>query len=168
MERDNSLTPSDPLDEERLTALFRAIEAPSPRPDFAERTLRAVKQAPLPVGRRPLRNPLAFLFGWAAVVAGVTLSLLLVAVTVPAVPAAFTRLISTGLAIGVWLMQLAPTGASLLEVLATTSFAVSRAALTREGVSGLVLITAAGALSLSALHRLLISEGESSRWQEVS
>jgi hypothetical protein len=56
----------------------------------------------------------------------------------------------------------------LLDVLATTGLAVSRAAATTEGTAGLLLTALVGALSLSALHRLLMTEGEDSRWQEAS
>ena len=41
--------------------------------DFAARTMRAVVRAPLPAGRKALRDPLASMFGWAAVIAAVAL-----------------------------------------------------------------------------------------------
>jgi hypothetical protein len=53
-------------------------------------------------------------------------------------------------------------------VLTTTGVAVLRAVATTEGTTGLVLTAIVGAVSLSALHRLLISEGEDSQWQELS
>ena len=65
-------------------------------------------------------------------------------------------------------MQFSQMGLRLLDVLATAGLAVSRAAVTAEGTTGLVLTALVGALSLSALHRLLISKGEDSPWQELS
>jgi hypothetical protein len=65
-------------------------------------------------------------------------------------------------------MQLAHTLTTVLDVLTTTSLAVLRAAATIEGTTGLVLTAVVGAISLSALHRLLISEGEETQWQELS
>jgi hypothetical protein len=165
MERDNSL---DDVDDEPLVALFKSVEAPVPSPDFTNRVMRAVLRAPLPAGRKALRDPLASMFGWAAVIAAVSLSVLTIVVSQPIVASSFSRLITRGVGTGVWLMQFAETGLRLLDVLATTGLAVSRAAVTAEGTAALALTAVVGALSLSALHRLLISEGEDSRWQELS
>ena len=151
-----------------LAALFRSIEAPAPPSDFAERTMKAVKAAPLPAGRRPLRHPLAGLMGWAALIAGVAVSSWGMAVTQPQFASAFTTLLSGGIGVGMWLMQFAGAGFALSDVLTTTGLAVTRAIVTREGSTGLVLMSVMGAVSLSALHRLLISEGEDSQWQELS
>jgi hypothetical protein len=65
-------------------------------------------------------------------------------------------------------MQFGQTALRLLDVLITTGSGVSRAAVTAEGTAGLVLSVVVAALSLSALHRLLISEREDPRWQELS
>jgi hypothetical protein len=65
-------------------------------------------------------------------------------------------------------MQFVQTGLNVLDVLTTTGLAVSRAAVTAEGTTALVFTAVVGALSLSALHRLLISEGDNSQWQELS
>jgi hypothetical protein len=56
---------------------------------------------------------------------------------------------------------------ALINVFATTGLAVARAAATREGTAGLVLMAAIGVVSLSLLHRLLTGEGEDSQWQEL-
>ncbi len=154
----------------RLSVIFRSVEAPAPPPQFAARTMNAVRRAPLPAGRRPLRNPLAGLVGWAALIAGVAVSSWAIAVTQPQFASMFTRLVSGGIGVGVWLMQFASAGLALSDVFTTTGLAVTRAVVTREGSTGLVLISAMGAFSLSALHRLLISEGPEkgvSQWQEL-
>jgi hypothetical protein len=108
------------------------------------------------------------LFGWTAVVAAVALCVMAVGLSQPIVAASFSRLITRGVGAGVWLMQLGQALSRVLEVLTTTGLAVSRAAATTEGTTGLVLTAVVGAVSLSALHRLLISEGEDSSWQELS
>ena len=165
MERDDQL--SDATDEQ-LIALFKGVDGPAPSADFAARTMRAVVRAPLPAGRKTLRNPLASMFGWAAVIAAVALSVLTIVLSQPIVASSFSRLITRGVGTGVWLMQFVQTGLNVLDVLTTTGLAVSRAAVTAEGTTALVFTAVVGALSLSALHRLLISEGDNSQWQELS
>ena len=165
MDRDN---PRDDVGDEEMLALFRSAELPAPPADFVARTMRAVARAPLPSGRKPLRDPLLSMFGWAAVIAAVALVVLTIALSQPFVAAGFSRLITRGVGTGVWLMQLAQPGLRVLDVLATTGLAVSRAAATSEGTTGLLLTAVVGALSLSALYRLLMSEGEDSQWQELS
>jgi hypothetical protein len=165
MERDD---PYDRLSDEQLIALFRGVDAPAPSAGFAARTMHAVMRAPLPPGRKALRDPLMAMFGWAAVIAAVALSAGMAAVSSPIVAASFSRLITRGVGTGVWLMQLAQTGIRVLDVLATTGLAVSRAIGTAEGTTGLVLTAVVGALSLSMLHRLLISKREDPQWQELS
>jgi hypothetical protein len=168
MERDNPLGPQGPLGDEELVALFRRVDGPAPSPGFVARTMQAVKREPLVAGRRPLRDPLASLVGWAALIAAVALSALMVAVTYPVISSTFTTLVSRSVGIGVWLIQFRGAAWALLEVFETTGLAVARAAATREGTAGLVLIAIMGAVSLSALHRLLMTEGEDSQWQELS
>jgi hypothetical protein len=168
MERENPLERSDALGEEQLFALFKQVEAPQPPADFVTRTMRAVKREPLAPGRTPLRDPLASLLGWAALVAGVSLSALMVAVSHPLFGSMFTTLIGRGVSAGVWLMQFRRTALALLEICATTGLAVARAAATTEGTAGLALMAVVGAVSLSALHRLLMTEREDSQWQELA
>ncbi len=165
MERDD---PRNDLDDEQMLALFALADTPAPSPGFTGRTMRAVTRAALPAGRKALRDPLAAMLGWAAVIAAVALTVLAIGLSQPVVTASFSSLITRGVGMGVWLMQFGQIGLRLLDVLATTSLAVSRAAGTAEGTTGLVLTAVVGALSLSALHRLLISEGEDSQWQELS
>jgi hypothetical protein len=165
MERDN---PRNDLTDEQLLALFERANSPAPPADFVARTMRAVARASLPPGRKALRDPLASLLGWASVIAAVAFAVLAIALSQPIVAASFSRLITHGVGTGVWLIQFAQTGLRLLDVLTTAGLAVSRAAMTAEGATGLVLTAVVGAVSLSALHRLLISEGENSQWQELS
>ncbi len=165
MERDN---PLNDLTDEQLLALFERADSPAPPADFVARTMRAVARASLPPGRKALRDPLASLLGWASVIAAVAFAVLAIALSQPIVAASFSRLITHGVGTGVWLIQFAQTGLRLLDVLTTAGLAVSRAAITAEGATGLVLTAVVGAVSLSALHRLLISEGENSQWQGLS
>jgi len=165
MERDD---PRHDLDDEQMLALFELVDTPAPSPAFTARTMRAVMRAPLPAGRKALRDPLASMLGWAAVISSVAFAVLAIALSQPIVTASFSKLITRGVGTGVWLMQFGQTGLRLLDVLTTTGLAVLRAAGTVEGTMGLVLTAVVGAVSLSALHRLLISEGEDSQWQELS
>jgi len=165
MERDN---PLNDLDDEQLLALFERVDAPEPPPDFVAATMRAVLRAPVPPGRRALRDPLRAMFGWAAVIAAVALAVLTIGLSQPIVVSGFSRLITHGVSTGVWLLHFGQTVSRLLDVLTTTGLAVSRAAVTTEGTTGLVLTAVVGVLSLLALYRVLISEGEDSQWQEVS
>ncbi|HKY23426.1 MAG TPA: hypothetical protein VJM31_19580 [Vicinamibacterales bacterium] len=164
------MEPDDLNDDERLSALFRAVEVPAPSGHFADRTMKAVRNAPLPAGRRALRNPLVGLVGWAALIAAVAIFSWALAATQPQFASALTRLVSVGIGVGVWSVQFAGAGLALSDVFTTTGLAVTRAVATREGSAGLMLIAAMGAFSLSALHRLLISEGPErgvSQWQEL-
>lgn len=165
MDRDN---PRDDVSDEELLALFRSAEPLAPPADFVAQAMRAVVRAPVPPGRKALRDPLASMFGWAAVIAAVALLVLALAISTPIVASSFSRLITHGVGTGVWLMQLAQPGLRLLGVLATTGLAISRAAATAQGTTGLLLTAVVGVLSLSALRRLLISEGEDPQWQELS
>ncbi len=151
-----------------LMALFRSAIPPAPSADFTAQTMRAVKLEPLPPGRKALGNPLASLLGWAALIAGVALSAIAVIVTQPILASMVSRLVSRSVGLGVWMMQFSGAALTLVDVLATTGLAVSRAAATREGTTGLALMAVVSALSLSALRRLLISEGEGRPWQELS
>ena len=156
--------------ETRVLTLFRSVEAPAPSADFTARTMKAVKRAALVPGRRPLRSPLTAAFAAAALIAGVALSAWAIAINQPFAASAFTTLISGGISVGMRLMQLAGTGLAISDVFTTTGFAILRALMTTEGSTGLMLIAVIGALSLSALHRLLMSEGSErgvSRWQEL-
>ncbi|MSO56613.1 MAG: hypothetical protein EXQ55_06795 [Acidobacteria bacterium] len=173
MEYEDPLTDARLLEDEgdaEISALFRSVEAPAPTADFVARAMSAVRRVPLPAGRRPLRHPLTGLAGWAALIAGVAVSSWAIAETQPQLATTFTMLVSGGVGVGVRLMQFMTAGLALSDVFTTTGLAVTRAALTREGSVGLVLVSAMGAFSLSALHRLLISDRSErgvSQWQEL-
>ncbi len=168
MEREDPLDPLSPLAEEQLVALFKRADAPAPSADFVARTMQAVRRAPLPAGRKALRSPLVPLIGWAAVIAGVSLSALLAVLSHPIFASSITKLFSFGVGFGVWLMQFTRAALAVADVFTTMGIAVARAAATREGTTGLVLMAVVCVLSVSALHRLLISDGEGSQWQELS
>ena len=171
MEPDNPLNlpgSLSPLGDEELRALLKGVETPAPSDQFVARTMRAVRREPLPAGRRALRNPLTSLAGWAAVVAGVALSALMLVLSHPIFASGLTRLVSHGVRIGMSMMQFVGTGIAVVDVFSTTGLAVARAAATVEGTTGLVLMGVVCALSLSALRRLLASEGEDPQWQELS
>ena len=165
MERDN---PLNDLTDEQLLALFERADTPVPPPDFVARTMQAVARASLPQGRKPLRDPLASMFGWASVIAAVAFALLAIVASQPIVAESFSTLITRGVGTGVWLMRFGHVALRLMDVLTTAGLAVSRAAMTAAGMTGLVVTAVVGGVSLSALHRLLISEGEDSQWQELS
>jgi hypothetical protein len=165
MERDN---PLDDVDDEQLLAAFAHIDAPQPSRDFVVKTMRAVRRAPLPAGRVPLRDPLTSMFGWAALIAAVAFAVLAISLTEPIVVSIFSRLITRGVGTGMRLLQLAPMGLRLFDVMTTMGDAVSRAAMTAQGATGLVMSAVVGVVSLSGLHRVLISEREDSQWQELS
>jgi hypothetical protein len=168
MEPENPLDPSSVLTEEHLAALVRRADGPAPSADFVRRTMRAVRRTPLAPGRKRLRDPLASLLGWAALIASVSLSALMVAVTSPIVGSVFTQLVGRSVSIGVWLTHFRGPALALADLLTTIGLAVAKAAATKEGTAGLLLIAVMGVVSLSALHRLLMTEGEDSQWQEIS
>ncbi len=105
MEPDNPLNLPGSLSDEELRALFRGVETPAPSDQFVARTMRAVRREPLPAGRRALRNPLTSLAGWAAVVAGVALSSLMLVLSHPIFASGLTSLVSHGVRIGMSMMQ---------------------------------------------------------------
>ena len=154
--------------DERLTSLFKSVERPGPLAGFVSRTMKAVRQEPLPAGRRPLRNPVITLIGWAALIAGATAAFSAVVVNQPVAAELFVSLVAVGIRLGAWLVHFAGAWLALSDLFATTGRAVARAVASREGFTGLMAIAATGALALSALRRLLISESEAPRWQELS
>lgn len=167
MERENPLNPIEDREDARLAALFEMAGA-APSAGFVAKTMRAVKRAPLPAGRRPLRDPLASLLGWAGVISGAAVAALLFVMTYPALTSGFTALVGRGVGVGVWLMQFTSAVLAVMDVLRTTGLAVSRAAATSEGTATLAAVALVGALSLTGLHWLLMSEGERPQWQELS
>jgi hypothetical protein len=154
--------------DERLTSLFKSVERPRPLAGFVTRTMKAVRQEPLPASRRPLRNPMIAPIGWAALIAGATAASYAVVVNQPVAAEFFASLVAVGIRLGAWLVHFVGAGLALSDLFTATGRAVGRAVASREGFTGLMAIAATGALALSALHRLLIPESEASRWQELS
>src|SRR6187399_2221775 len=105
MERDK---PLGDVDDEQLLAAFAHVDAPQPPRDFVVKTMRAVRRAPLPAGRVPLRDPLTSMFGWSALIAAVAFAVLAISLSEPIVVSVFSRLITGGVGTGIRLLQLAP------------------------------------------------------------
>ena len=163
MDREDQLN-----DDDEMLALFRSVDTPAPSPDFVVRTMRAVKREPLAAGRRRLRSRRTIFAAWLGVVGGVALIAFAMAVSQPIWVPAFLTLVSGGVWTGVSLLQLASTSLARWDVFVTTGTAVARAVFTTEGSAGLLLIAVVGALSLSALQRLLHgTERGVSQWQEL-
>ena len=155
--------------DESLTALFKSVDAPAPLPGFASRTMKAVRREPLPAGRRRLAHPWTAPIGWAALIgARGCCDIYGVTVSQPVVAELFARLVAAGIRIGMRLMGFVGAAAALTNLLTATGLAIARAVATRDGSISLTLIVVVGALSLAALRRLLVSESEAPKWQELS
>ena len=68
-----------------LGVLFRSAGALAPLPGFTSRTLKAVRRAPLPAGRRALRHPLVAPISWTVLIAAAAGALAAVVAAHPAV-----------------------------------------------------------------------------------
>lgn len=150
--------------EEQLTTLFQSATPPELSAGFTARTMKAVRQAPLPEGRHPLRRPWTVPAGWAALVMAAAAVAYGALRNQPVVAELFASLVDAGVRAGMWVVQSVHTSSMVFEVLATTSRAVARALSTREAGAGLLVMTLVAAASLSMLHKLLVSEKESSSW----
>jgi hypothetical protein len=148
--------------DDSLASLFRSVDAPQPLPGFASRTMKAVRREPLPAGRRPLRHPLIVPLGWAALVAAASIAAWSL-VTHPVATELFTSILALAVRAGFGLLHFATTGAALSEPFTALSHGLMRAVATTEGSTALLLIAAMGALSLSALHRLLETHSDQAR-----
>jgi hypothetical protein len=127
--------------------------------------MRAVKASTLPPGRVPLRHPLGNVAAWAALIAGGVV--LAWALVLPQLGTGIARIVSRAIGFGAWLAQAGAMSVAVLDLLVVPATTVMRAVVTREGVVGLVLVSAIGAFSMSALYRLLTDEGSErgvSRW----
>jgi hypothetical protein len=150
--------------DESLSALFRSVERPEAPSGLASRTVKAVRRAPLPPGRRALRLPWTTPLGWAALVAAAAATTYGIAVSQPLFVELFASLLAFGIHAGMWLLQLIHTGAAISGVLATTGGVVARAMSTRQATAALTLMTGLAAFSLLMLNKLLFSEKESFSW----
>ena len=150
--------------EEQLTTLFQSAPPPELSAGFTARTMKAVRQAPLPEGRHPLRRPWTVPAGWAALVMTAAAVAYGGLSNQPAVAELFAALVDAGVRAGMWVVQSVRTSSMVFAVMATTSRAVARALSTREAGAGLLVMALVAAVSLSMLHKLLVSEKESSTW----
>jgi hypothetical protein len=150
--------------EEQLTTLFQSAPPPALSAGFVSRTMKAVRQAPLPEGRHPLRRPWTVPAGWMALVMAAAAVAYGALGNQPVVAEVLATVVDAGISAGLWVVQSVHTSSMVFEVLATTSRAVARALSTREAGAGLLVMTLVAAASLSMLHKLLLSEKESSSW----
>jgi hypothetical protein len=161
------MNPRDDELDARLTELFRSVEQPEPSPGFSSRTMKAVRAEPLPAGRQPLRHPWSVRVGWAAFVgAAAVIAYAVVNLTLAA--RLFASTVSFTLHITGELVRFVFAGLSWSEMFITIGRAVATAAATREGTTTLIVTAIVAGTALSALHRLLFSNGEASQWQELS
>jgi hypothetical protein len=160
-EKDREL---DELDEQ-LTQLFRSAPPSAPPAGFVSRTMKAVRRAPLPAGRRPLRLPWIVPAGWAALVAVAVASASYGVLSDQRLLAeVFSSFVALAIRTAMWLLQSVHVSSRVFEVLATTSRVVSHALSTREAAGGLISMALVAAVSLSMLNKLLFSDKESSSW----
>ena len=150
--------------DQRLTALFQSAPRPAPSADFVSRTMRAVRQAPLPAGRHPLRRPWIVPLGWTALVAAAAAATYGALSNQPLVAEALSSLIGVGVGAGLRIVQSVHTGSMVFGVLSTVSRVIVRTLSTREAGAGLIAMMLVAAVSLSMLNKLLLSEKESSSW----
>ena len=156
-EKDNEL-------DERFTVLFHSAQAPAPSAGFVSRTMKAVRLAQLAEGRQPLRRPWLVPVGWATLVAAAAAAAYTALGNQRLVAEVLSSFVAMGVRGGMRLLQSVHTSSMVLDVLATTSRAVSHAMSTPEATAGLMLMALVAAISLSMLHKLLFSEKESSSW----
>ena len=160
------MKPEDDLDA-RLSELFRSVEQPEPSSGFASRTMQAVRREPLPAGRQALRHPWGAPLAWLTLV-GSAAAMTYMIMGQPLAAEVFTSLLGFGLRAGARSVHFVGAGLALSGLFGTIGEAMARAALTREGSMSLILTAAVAGMSLSALRRLLFSEGEEPQWQELS
>jgi uncharacterized membrane protein len=150
--------------DEQMTALFRSVDPPAPRSGFVSRTMKAVRRAPLPKGRRPIHIPWTVAAGWAALVAaGAAVSYALLA-DQPFVAEAFASLAALAVHAAMTCVQAIHASSTVFDLFATMSRVASRVLSTRAGAGGLISMTFVAAVSFSMLHKLLLSDKESSSW----
>jgi hypothetical protein len=150
--------------DEQLTTLFRSTQSPAPPAGFVSRTMAAVRRAPLPAGRQPLRLPWIVPIGWAILIAAGTVASFGVVSNQRLFAEVFSSLVTFGVHGGMRLLQSVHTSSMVFDLLATTSRVVSHALSTREAAGGLMSMAFVAAVSLSMLNKLLFPEKESSSW----
>ena len=150
--------------EEQLTTLFQSAPPPALSAGFVSRTMKAVRQAPLPEGRHPLRRRWTVPAGWVALVMAAAAAAYGALNDQPVVAEFLTSLVDVSVRAGMRLVQSVHTSSTVFDVLVTMSRVIARAMSTREAGAGLLVMALVAAASLSMLHKLLISEKESSSW----
>jgi hypothetical protein len=148
----------------RLTALFQSAPPPAPSAGFVAHTMKAVRQAPLPDGRHPLRRPWTVPAGWTALVMAAAAAIYGALNNQPGVAEMVASLATITIRAGMWLLQTVHTTSMMFEMLETIGRAIGRAVSTREAGAGLMVMALVAAASLSILNKLLFSEKESSAW----
>ena len=148
----------------QLTAHFQSVQPPMPSAGFVSRTIKAVRRAPLPEGRQPLRLPWIAPAGWVTLVAAATAASVGVLSEQRLFAELFSSLVAFGIRAGMRLMQSVHVSSMVFDLLATTSRVVSHALSTREAAGGLISMAVVAAISLSMLNKLLFSEKETSSW----
>jgi hypothetical protein len=150
--------------DEHLTSLFHSAPPPVLSAGFVSRTMKAVRQAPLPEGRHPLRRPWTVPAGWAALVLAAAAAAYAALSNPQVVAAVVASLVDVGVRAGMRLVESVHTSSMVFDVFAATSHAIARAMSTREAGAGLLVMALVAAVSLSMLKKLLLSEKESSSW----
>ena len=138
--------------DESLGTLFRSAGAPAPPAGFTSRTMKAVRRAPLPAGRRALRHPLVTPVSWTVLIAAAAAAL---AAVVPAVAAFFASALVGAVRANLWVLHSVTVGFAWADLLRVIGRAVALGIATKQGSLGMIVIVATAAFSLSALRRLL-------------
>jgi hypothetical protein len=152
----------------RLSEMFRSARALEPSAGFAARTMQAVRVVPLPAGRRALRHPWFAPVGWTLVVAAAAAIVYGVVLNEAIAARMLASVFAVTVHAGAQLVRYLVGVLAMTELFATVGNAVSRAAVTREGTTTLMLTAVVAGSSVLALQRLLFSNREESQWQELS
>ena len=138
-----------------LGVLFRSAGALAPLPEFTSRTLKAVRRAPLPAGRRALRHPLVAPISWTVLIAAAAGALAAVVAAHPAVATFVASVLVGAVRANLWVLHSVTVGFAWADLLRVIGRAVALGIATPQGSLGIMVIVATAALSLSALRRLL-------------
>src|SRR5204862_7973798 len=111
--------------EEQLTRLFQSAPRPALSAGFVSRTMKAVRRAPLPEGRHPLRRPWTVPAGWVALVMAAAAAAYGAFSDQAVVAEVLSLLVVAGVSAGMWVVQSVHTSSMVFEVLATMSRAVA-------------------------------------------
>jgi hypothetical protein len=145
-----------------FAALFRAVDLPAPRHDFASRAIRAARLAPLATGRRALvsrsTRVAQFSAGALALLVGAAASALAFEPLVTGVLAAY---FSAVVAAGFSVVQLVKGGVDVWTWSAGPGRAFAVLLQTGAGATALVLTALVSLLGVMGLERLVRSEEES-------